>query len=202
LFQALDADGLAYRTMRTVTYLQPGERRACVGCHERRNETAYATAARASRRPAARLRRSPLDGEPFSYVRVVQPVLDRHCVRCHSGPAPAGGMDLTGAPLGSFSRSYLSLCGAPAPPGDPSVLVPRFPARNQIQVTPAGGAIGARGSRLVRLLRNGHGGTLVGAEDLRRIGVWLDCNAIFYGVTEPEGQAAQRRGEVAYPTIE
>ena len=35
LFQALDADGFAYQTMRSVTYVQPGERISCVGCHER-----------------------------------------------------------------------------------------------------------------------------------------------------------------------
>ena len=34
LFQALDQDGFAYQTMRSTTYVQPGERIACVGCHE------------------------------------------------------------------------------------------------------------------------------------------------------------------------
>ncbi|MCR4412612.1 MAG: hypothetical protein NUV77_09335, partial [Thermoguttaceae bacterium] len=34
-FQAVDASGRAVQTMRSVTYLQPGERRGCVGCHER-----------------------------------------------------------------------------------------------------------------------------------------------------------------------
>jgi hypothetical protein len=33
-FQALTADGFAYRTMRSLTYVQPGERISCVGCHE------------------------------------------------------------------------------------------------------------------------------------------------------------------------
>ncbi|NLH44144.1 MAG: hypothetical protein GX448_20080, partial [Planctomycetes bacterium] len=33
-FQAVDGDGRAVQTMRSVTYLQPGERRSCVGCHE------------------------------------------------------------------------------------------------------------------------------------------------------------------------
>ena len=34
-FQAVDGDGRAVQTMRSVTYLQPGQRRGCVGCHER-----------------------------------------------------------------------------------------------------------------------------------------------------------------------
>ena len=36
LFQALDENGFAYQTMRTITYVQPGERVACFGCHESR----------------------------------------------------------------------------------------------------------------------------------------------------------------------
>ncbi len=33
-FQAVDDDGRAVHGMRTIVYLQPGERRGCVGCHE------------------------------------------------------------------------------------------------------------------------------------------------------------------------
>ena len=33
-FQAVDETGHAVQSMRSVTYLQPGERRSCVGCHE------------------------------------------------------------------------------------------------------------------------------------------------------------------------
>ncbi|MDP6161011.1 MAG: hypothetical protein QF881_09130, partial [Acidimicrobiales bacterium] len=34
--QALDEQGMAVQTMRSATYLQPGERRSCIGCHEHR----------------------------------------------------------------------------------------------------------------------------------------------------------------------
>ena len=46
LFQALDPSGYAYQTMRSLTYVQPGERVACVGCHESRQ-----SAPRAERPP-------------------------------------------------------------------------------------------------------------------------------------------------------
>ena len=39
LFQALDKDGFAYQTMRSTTYVQPGERISCVGCHDTQNST-------------------------------------------------------------------------------------------------------------------------------------------------------------------
>jgi len=30
----------------------------------------------------------------LDFTKVVQPVLDKHCVKCHSGPTPKGAMDL------------------------------------------------------------------------------------------------------------
>jgi hypothetical protein len=38
LFQAVDGDGRVVMGMRSLTYLQPGERRSCVGCHEGVND--------------------------------------------------------------------------------------------------------------------------------------------------------------------
>ena len=36
-------------------------------------------------------------------------MLDQHCVRCHGGEKTEGKIDLTGAPQGAFSRSYVAL---------------------------------------------------------------------------------------------
>ena len=44
-FQALDELGQAVQVMRSVTYLQPGETAACVGCHEPRSDAPPALAA-------------------------------------------------------------------------------------------------------------------------------------------------------------
>jgi hypothetical protein len=76
--------------------------------------------------------------------------------------------------------------------------------RNQIQVTPEGGADGALGSGLVQLLMAGHGEVKLTAEELLRIGTWIDLNAVFYGVYEPEEQLAmQREGKpVPMPEIQ
>ena len=212
LFQALDADGFAYQTMRSVTYVQPGERVACVGCHENR----MSAPVRASGTPMALGRGpspidpGPLGGRPFSFVEMVQPVLDKHCVRCHGGEKIEGKIDLTRAPAGSYTKSYLALCGdrdfwhvGTNPTNAAEALVPRFGGRNQIQVTPPGGMYGARGSRLVKLLRKGHYDVRLGPDDLRRLAAWIDLNAIFYGVTDPELQARQLRGEaVPMPEIQ
>ncbi len=202
LFQLLDKDGLAVQTMRSVTYLQPGEKVSCVGCHENRMNAPVPGVPLAAQRPASEITPKAFENEPFSYMRVVQPVLDEHCIRCHSGPEPKGKKDLTGAPLNGFNRSYWALCGdkdfAGAntnPETAKAALVPRFGMRNQVQVTPPGGLYGALGSRLIAMLRAGHSDVHLDPEELRRLGQWIDCNAIFYGAYQPEEQASQRKGE-------
>jgi hypothetical protein len=91
-FQALDENNRAVQTMRSWSTLQPGENLACVGCHEDKNTVPpvnYRTATLA-------LKRGPQQIEPFygpargfSFAKEVQPVLDRHCIRCHNDRAAA-----------------------------------------------------------------------------------------------------------------
>ena len=213
LFQALDEEGCAYQTMRSLTYVQPGEKVSCVGCHEHRMTAPVSplTSVAALRRPAANIQPGPWDGRPFSYVEIVQPVLDRHCVRCHGGEKTEGKIDLTGAPEGAFSRSYVALMQDDGTSGASNAatkeaagpLVPRFRARNQIQMTPPGGLYGARGSRLMKLLRDGHEGVKLSPDELRCVALWIDLNAIFYGINLPEDQQRMLRGEtVGMPKVQ
>lgn len=85
-FQALDAHGHAVQTMRSWSTLQPGEVQSCVGCHESKNAAppvAGGGGALAWRGGARDL--EPFYGPPrgFSFPREIQPILDRHCIRCH-----------------------------------------------------------------------------------------------------------------------
>ena len=211
-FQALDADGFAYQTMRTLTYVQRGERVSCVGCHEHRRSAPLRRAAdlAALRRPPSPIEPGALGGRPFSYVEVVQPVLDKHCTKCHGADDPDGGLDLTGTPHGQYTRSYVALMGdvdfwhhGTNPDNAAKALVPRFGGRNQVEITPPGGLYGALGSRLMRRLREGHEDVDLSADELARLAAWIDLNAIFYGVNPPDEQAKQRAGEVvAMPEIQ
>jgi hypothetical protein len=99
-FQALDERQMEVRRMRSMVSLAPGEVRGCTGCHESR--------AAAPGRPASlplALRRAPQRPEAppwgsermLGYEWLVQPILDRHCVRCHGAEEPDGGIDLTAA---------------------------------------------------------------------------------------------------------
>ncbi len=109
-FQALDERGMAIQTMRSLTYLQPGEQASCVGCHAHRNAAPLVgNVTLASRREPSRFTPGPDGSKPFNYAILVQPILDKHCIECHGDKHPDGGIDLTGTPAGQFTRSYNAL---------------------------------------------------------------------------------------------
>jgi hypothetical protein len=97
-FQALDERHMEVRRMRSVVSLKPGEVRGCSGCHESR----AAAPAMSGPLPLA-LKRPPRVPTPppwgaekmLGYPWLVQPILDRHCVRCHGCEEPDGGLDFT-----------------------------------------------------------------------------------------------------------
>lgn len=198
-FQVVDGAGRAVQSMRSVTYLQPGERRSCVGCHERPGTPPAAREALASRRPPSEIVPGPDGARPFSYPRLVQPVLDRHCVRCHDGTEGSGKspLALTDVPVGNFTRSYESL--------RPHVRWYEFGGNSIEQIITRPGQVGADMSPLAAILDDSdHAGQVrLGDEDRRRIYIWLDGNAPFYGTYGRAEQQAQHRGEeVAPPRIQ
>ncbi|MBQ9371083.1 MAG: hypothetical protein IJU03_02725 [Thermoguttaceae bacterium] len=102
-FQLVDANGDVVQTMRSWSTLQPGETFGCVGCHEPKGAIIENAASIAGGATMA-LRREPSQLTPplspgrgrfqdagFSFVRDVQPILDAHCVRCHTGEVDADG---------------------------------------------------------------------------------------------------------------
>ena len=98
-FQALDENGVTVQTMRTLVDLLPGERATCIGCHENRESAPLQTAHPvALTREPSKLVPDPTGTWPFHYRELVQPVLDQHCVSCHSpqnADSPAAVFDLT-----------------------------------------------------------------------------------------------------------
>lgn len=191
-FQALDEQGMAIQIMRSLTYLQPGETTSCVGCHEERTTAPPVKMPAAARRAASQIQSGPEGSKPFSYPLLVQPVLDRHCVRCHSGDRPAGNVALTGAPEGHYTVSY-------------NALAPRVPIsdQNSLDSLSQPDRYGARGSAVTKMLLQGHGQVKLSAGEWERLVTWMDANALFYGTFDPEDQARQQRGEqIAGPALE
>lgn len=190
-FQALDQRGLAVQSMRSATYLKPGELLVCKGCHDPRHlapNFAWSMPA-ALRRPASQLVPEADEANPFSYARLVQPILDRKCVSCHS--QHPGAINLSREPIErKWFASYINLAS-------------RYGFWNyghSYRTIP--GQFGARASKLREILEGDHYGLKLEPEEFRRLMLWLDLCSIFYGVYEAEGGQAQLRGEVVYPTLE
>ena len=175
-FQLLDARGRLVQSMRSGTMVQPGERASCIGCHEdRRTAPAPVNAGRSlalGRGP------SPLTGwhgEPrlFSYRAEVQPVFDRHCVRCHDYGRPEGErLNLAGDRDLVFNTSYNELWRKKwinAVGAGPSTTLPAY-------------AWGSNRSRLVPFLEPAHYDVRLSAEELDRVVTWIDLNAPYYPV--------------------
>ncbi|MCP4642875.1 MAG: hypothetical protein GY851_20675 [bacterium] len=200
-FQALDEHGRAVQVMRSITYLQPGERASCVGCHEHRlTAPPQMPKAMALRHEPSRIDPGPDGSKPLSYPLLVQPVLDKHCVKCHGGETPAGPKDcpivLTGEPEGRYSKSY-------------NVLAKRVPYSSWGGLETNGepmsqpGRFGAVASSVMDMLLKGHHEVKLARNDMDRLVTWMDANALFYGTFDPEDQARQLRGErIEGPALE
>ncbi|HWI57824.1 MAG TPA: hypothetical protein VNZ22_11405, partial [Bacillota bacterium] len=120
-FQALDERGYAVQTMRSWSTLQPGEHAGCVGCHESKNSappTANYTFSQAMQAGLQSL--EPFYGPPrgFSFPKEIQPILDRHCIRCHKdrGPIEALAKGATRRPV--LSRTAAARAAAQATESD------------------------------------------------------------------------------------
>ena len=194
--QPLDAEGKAVQLMRSWFTAMPGEVLSCSGCHEPQNRapSSHGVAAATHARVPSEIVpwRGPERG--FAFDREVQPVLDRHCVRCHDGRgAPP---DLTRRPVeqvtaGSpdysqfarFSPAYTELrrfVRTPTIEGDLHTLAPReFHADTTL---------------LVQLLAKGHAGVELDAESWDRLVTWIDLGAPAHGSwTEVCGESRVKR---------
>ncbi len=198
-FQALDRRGLAVQSMRSGTYVHPGETLVCQGCHEPKHRPPAANRgiALALQRPPSKLQ-PELDGSnPFNYPRLVQGVLDRHCVECHR---QRKAIDLSGAPGAKhgWTRSYENL----APKYGFYFTVSNGTINSGVhggsRTTP--GRFGARAAPLLPYLDERHYGVRLSDDDFHRLTLWLDCNSEFYGAYHDP--LAQARGSVVTPQLD
>ncbi len=177
-FQALDEDFMEIQRMRTFVEFKPGENRSCVGCHEPRSWTPASRPTRAAHRPPIKPLPQPGDTgpRPIHYPTDIQPILDKHCVRCHSGEKPKAKMDLSGELTDLFSRSYES-------------LINRGLLKTVGEIKSKMGAVddtppytwGSHASKLIAVLRKGHNDIELSEEEFVRLVTWVDANAPYYG---------------------
>ncbi len=205
-FQALDERGMAVQSMRSATYVHAGEQLTCQGCHEPRQRAPNVPAqpTLALRRPPSKIIPDVEGSNPFNYVRLVQPVLDRHCVDCHRREKA---VDLSGTVQHvrdrdgrdwPYTRSYLSLAEDYGFWYQTLVhSLNTAGVHGGSRVVP--GKFGARAAKLLDYLDEQHYGVKLSDEDLHRMVLWLDCNSEFLGAYE--NAEAQARGELVAPRL-
>jgi len=196
-FQALDADGVAVQSMRSATYVHPGETLTCLGCHNSRDtghKMGKASPA-AFQREVSELKPDVEGSKPFSYPILVQPVLEKNCVECHKKSQAEGkkAPDLTRT-QGENNRWFTSY--------DSLKKFAFFWDNPVFDNVPDSkpGQIGARNSKLYQMLAKGHHGLKLSKEDLHRLTLWLDCNSDFFGSYEKLEE--QKEGKVVWPSLE
>ncbi|MCX6898798.1 MAG: discoidin domain-containing protein [Verrucomicrobia bacterium] len=184
-FQLLDENRMELRRMRSFISFQPGEQRACTGCHESKTVApvpARHTVSIATNRPARDPLPPPWGDRPVSFLRDIQPVLDRHCAGCHSGLKPAGAIDLSGGLIThdlaiagyGHNRAYETILEK----GLVSISAVRA---QDASITPPL-AYGSHKSKLITCLSDAahRDAVKLSENDRLRLVMWIDANAPYH----------------------
>ncbi|MHB8863066.1 MAG: HzsA-related protein [Pirellulaceae bacterium] len=189
-FQLLDENRMELRRMRSFVSFQPGEQRACTGCHESRGVAPrFTPEPLAAALPPPTPLPPPWGNRPVSFLRDIQPILDRHCVECHSGLKPAGGLDFFGG-LTEWSSQYEAVWGAVPGYGfnrafetinQAQLVAIAEPNLQDASITPVL-AYGAHKSKLFKMLTQApHTERVTLSQDERlRLTMWMDANAPYH----------------------
>jgi len=181
-FQALDENYMELQRMRSFVNLMPGEKRSCIGCHERRKWAPLSGSAipLAQSQSAETLSPQPGDNGPRTvhYALDIRPILDKHCTGCHDGEDPAGELELSGEPTKLYDRSYENFIDR----GLVSFLNDGYGSANVAPELPL--TFGSHRSQLVERIRHDPCRAGLSREEFIRIVTWIDANAPYYGTHE------------------
>jgi hypothetical protein len=170
-FVALDEHDLSVKRMQSFLMVQPGERTACVGCHEPRRQTPHAPAAPlAAMRGPSRI--EPIDDVPdvFDFPRDIQPILDRHCVACHNADRCDGDVQLTGDKTPLYTVAYWTMI----------VHGLISDGRNYTGDQPPR-SLGSSASRLLALGDGSHYDAKFSPHERKMIRLWIESGATYPG---------------------
>ena len=189
-FQALDENKMELRRMRTHVTFKAGEKRGCTGCHESQNRAPKAVSYHRQSMAlshAARVPEPPPWGNRklLGYEWLIQPILDRHCVRCHGKETPKGELNLTAARgEDGFMQSFRSLFGLrrgeSKPSGKPLVSVSNRLSSHSVSRVKE---FGSHRSPFVTVLRDDalhRDEVRLGPDEWETLATWVDANAPYY----------------------
>ncbi len=171
-FVALDAANRSVKRMHSFHIMQPGERTSCVGCHERRTDTprdALSASLMAMQRPPSTIQ--PYEGVPdvIDFSRDVQPILDKHCVRCHNPEKYDGKVDLCGDYTPMYTISYWTIRNRNL----------ASDGRNRAQGNYPPYSFGTGNSRLLQFIKPDHYKVQLSERERTVIYLWLDTSACY-----------------------
>jgi len=193
-FQAIDANGHVAQTMRSWSTLMPGEVFGCIGCHESKNE---AVAANKAVTMALKKGVKPLEpfyditGKGFSFPKMIQPIFDAKCVKCHKG-GKTKPPNLTATPVWDnaarkfWNQSYHELISKDRPRGPANDTQQRLGViaekskylnwigRWSVPVMIPPYSHGSSLSPLVTLLKKGHEKVKMTRQEMDKIACWID----------------------------
>ena len=170
-FVALDAAGQSVKRMQSFLTVQPGEVFSCVGCHEERQQVPPVRPdLLALRYPPSRPK--PFDGVPdvLDFPRDVQPILDRHCLRCHDYDKRSGGVILSGDRGPMFSHGYCTL-----------TIRKQFADGRNALGNRAPRTIGTSASPLMEKIAGGHHDVKVSPRQYQVVRLWIETGSPYPG---------------------
>jgi len=177
--QILDANGRAILTEKSLFYLQKGESRSCIGCHEPELTSPPVLNVR-NGNPRAPLELTPPAGPQYkgglSFMRTVQPVLDRYCISCHGLEEPKKNISLVHDGVLTWPRPLVELIKM----GEHQLGFKAFMDGLEKNISRPF-TYYSYGSKLPDMLLQRHGKAVVDRASFQRIVDWLDLNAQCYG---------------------
>jgi hypothetical protein len=191
LFHLLDEKGMAVQTMRSGTYLHPGENMTCVGCHEDKLAAPpTGDTPLASKRAASKMEPEVGKVEPINYARNIKPIITK-CYACHAGK--------NGAPTDTSYGAQQNYAWWFAGDANGNTEAVHGGSRSKA------GMVGARGSRMGKALLNAtHTQAQADGKytetDFRTIVQWLDLGSDELG--HFENVSGQKAGNLVWPTLD
>lgn len=201
-FQVLDSNGCCIAGMRSWSTLMPGENFSCYGCHENKREAPPPTAVAMAGKPQLLDKPLGIEGQPFDYVKFVQPILDKHCVSCHganhkSGFDLGGDLEYNSSAKKSYTRSYSSLLkGLGSARSNKAINIATIFSQPP-QMPPY--SYGSTKSGMIKDVLTGHNDVKLTAKEIRILATWIDLEAPHAGTYDSYMQAAD---ETRYQTLE
>jgi hypothetical protein len=172
-FVALDEKDTSVKRMQSFLTVQPGETTSCVGCHEQRVQAppfTFDQPLAAKRKPS---RIQPVADIPdiFDFPRDIQPILDRHCIKCHDYDKRSGGVILSGDRGPIYSHSYYNL----------TIHGQIADGRNKAVSNYAPRTLGSSASPLMHKLAASHHGVNATDREIKLVKFWIESGAPYPG---------------------